>query len=296
MVELDALIIGAGPAGLAASIYLKRAEVSFALLDRGAPGGKLNNIHEIANMPGFLPLPGYQLALALSKSAEASGAEASYGEVLSVRKEDGFFLVHSDVEDYHVQAVLVATGFVYQPLIPGEKELRGRGISYCATCDGPLFRGKEVLVYGEGGRAEEEASYLSSICSKVYFLSKGESDGKAFPGNVERLFRAEILSLREEDGRILAATRIDGKEREIGTRAVFPLYGERSALAFLSGLSVKEEKGFLLVDETMATSIEGLYGAGDIVRKGLRQVVTALSDGAIAANALAAYLRRKKHG
>lgn len=296
MVEIDALIIGAGPAGLAAAIYLKRAGVSFLLLDKGAPGGKLNNIHEVANMPGFLPLSGYDLAVSLYKSVEANGVELTYGEVLSVKKESGLFAVHTDMDDYLVKGIIVATGFVYQPLIPGEKELQNHGVSYCATCDGPLYKGQEVLVYGEGSRAEEEASYLSSVCSKVYFLSKGEDDGKEVPANVERLFRAEVTALKPEGAEIVAKTRLDGAEKEITVKAVFPLYGEKSALSFLGGLGVEEERGFIVADDTMATSVEGLYAAGDIAKKGLRQVVTALSDGAVAGNALAAYLRRKKRG
>lgn len=296
MVEIDALIIGAGPAGLSAAIYLKRAGVSFLLLDKGAPGGKLNNIHEVANMPGFLPVSGYDLAVSLYKSVEATGVELTYGEVLSVKKEGDLFAVHTDAEDYLVKGIIVATGFVYQPLIPGEKELQNHGVSYCATCDGPLYRGQEVLVYGEGSRAEEEASYLSSICSKVYFLSKGEADGKENPPNVERLFHAEVLALKAENGEIAVKTRLSGTEKDLKVKAVFPLYGEKSALSFLGGLGVEEERGFIVVDDTMATSVEGLYAAGDIAKKGLRQVVTALSDGAVAGNALAAYLRRKKRG
>ena len=289
-------VIGAGPAGLSAAIYLKRAGASFLLLDKGAPGGKLNNIHEVANMPGFLPVSGYDLAVSLYKSVEANGVELTYGEVLSVKKEGDLFAVHTDVEDYLVKGIIVATGFVYQPLIPGEKELQNRGVSYCATCDGPLYRGQEVLVYGEGGRAEEEASYLSSICSKVYFLSKGEPDGKEIPPNVERLFHAEVLALKAENGEIAVKTRLSGTEKDLKVKAVFPLYGEKSALSFLGGLGVEEERGFIVVDDTMATSVDGLYAAGDIAKKGLRQVVTALGDGAVAGNALAAYLRRKKRG
>lgn len=296
MVELEAAIVGAGPAGLAAALYLKRAGISFVLLDKMGPGGKLNNIHEIANMPGFLPISGLKLANELYASVKEVGVDFSYGEVVGISRGGRGFLVETDVETYSVYGVVVATGFVYEAVVKGEKELRGQGISYCATCDGPIYRGKETLVYGEGSRAEEEADYLSGICPKVYFVSKSRSLSIKKP-NVVPVLDSEIVAFEKRDGLIVAHIKGPEGEREIGASACFPLYGERSALAFLSGLEVKEERGYLLVDERMKTSVDGLFAAGDIVKKGLRQVVTALSDGAVAATSLASYVRgRRKNG
>ncbi len=295
MLELDALVIGAGPAGLAAALYLKRGNLSFLLLDKMGPGGKLNEIHEIANMPGFIPLKGPELAKELYSSVSRLDVGVSYGEVVSVEREGDFFFVRTDVDEYRARALIVATGFVYEALIPGERELRGHGVSYCATCDGPLYRGKDVLVYGEGSRVEEEVAYLSGLANEVTALSRqAPIEGKHSP-NVHVYGEGEVLSLSPNGGgKIKATVSIHGTKKELLYDAVFPFYGERSALAFLSSLAPRSDGRFLEVDGGMMSSIPGLFAAGDIVKKGLRQVVTALSDGAVAATSLIAYVRRAK--
>lgn len=293
MVEVEAVVIGAGPAGLSAAIYLHRAGVSFFMLDKGAPGGKLLNVHEVANMPGFLPLSGTDLAIKLFESVSSMGIEYTYGDVLSVRKGGRGFIVTTDMEEYSCFSVLVATGFVYEAVVKGEKELRGLGISYCASCDGPLYKGKDVLVYGEGSRAEEEYSYLKGICSKVYFLSKNKVDESL--QSEDRFGESEVLSLSKNDeGKILVEASVKGEKKTFEVSAAFPLYGEKSALGFLTSLEVEEKRGFLIVDEHNKTSVEGLYAAGDIVDIPLRQVVTALGGGANAATAMAGYVRRRR--
>ena len=300
MKKLAVVIIGAGAAGLSCALYLKRANVDFVLLEKGAPGGKLLTIAEISNYPGLPSLSGAELALDLLNSATRSGVEVGYGDVVSVQKENDLFLVKTSDEIYQAQAVVVATGLSNIPTIKGEKALFGKGVSYCATCDGPLYRKKVAALYGSGDRSLEEAAYLAALVSDLYIITPDESyqgsssllDPLKEKANVHFLLSSKLTEIK---GNLHVESVVINGEKELPVSVVFPLFGEKSASAFLSPLpSLKMDKGFLEVDASMMSSLPGLFAAGDIVKKSLRQVVTACSDGAVASNGVLASLRQKK--
>ena len=294
----DSVIIGAGIAGITASIYLKRSNKTSIMLDKGAPGGKLNNIHRIDNYPGVARIAGPDLAMQLFNQASELGVEYAYGSVYEVRKEDGLFLIKTDAGDYQSKTLIVATGVENKKLgIPGEDAFLGKGVSYCATCDGNFFKGKDVALVGNADHAVEDAIYLSGLVSHLYFL---------YPAALEAT-EAHISELKAQDNvtwiPMKKSLRIEGEnlverfvyedeegEKTLNVSAVFPLYGEKSSSAFLSPLGLINNKGFLVVDGNMNTSVAGVYACGDIVDKKLRQLVNAAGEGAIAATSAISYL------
>lgn len=302
MKQIDIVIIGAGPAGISAALYLKRAGASFVWLEKGAPGGKLINIHEVGNYPGIPNANGFDLAMSLLKSTESVNASVTYGEVKSVRKENGLFIVSTENETYEAKAVIVATGFSNVPSIKGEKEHLNKGVSYCATCDGPLYRQKHVALYGRGDIVLEEAIYLEALASKVtIFTPDAEYQGNELmkeilskKEKVEFVYNSKITEILGEAALTSIKYEENEEAKEMEISALFPLFGEKSASSFLSPLGVETNKGFVKVDNNMASSVEGLFAAGDIVDKSLRQVVTAASDGAIAATSVLSFLRKRK--
>jgi thioredoxin reductase (NADPH) len=300
MKESKVIIIGAGPAGLSCALYLKRAGVEPLLLEKGAPGGKLLNLAEVANYPGFGPTDGFTLAQAFLAGAASQGVEVTPSEVVSVSLKDGRFEVQTRSESYLSDAVVVASGLANVPTIPGEKEHLQKGVSYCATCDGPLFRKKDVALYGTGEKAFEEGLYLAALVHKLYFLSPDKitrntplSQDLFAKENVESYPEAKILQIRGESAVQSILFEQNGVQKELGIAAIFPLLGEKSASAFLSPLNLMLERGFIPVDSSMMSSCPGLFACGDIVKKNLRQVVTAASDGALASQGVLVYLRSK---
>lgn len=291
------LIIGAGVAGLSCALYLQRAGLSPLVLEKGAPGGKLLTIAEIRNYPGFSSIGGFELAQAMLESATSQGVTITSGEVLSVSKEAGHFRVDSRDEVYLSEAVVVASGLSNVPTIPGEKEHLGKGVSYCATCDGPLLRKKTVALYGTGEKALEEALYLAPLVAHLYFLSPNANETSPLLQNllgqahVEMIPEAKVLQIKGETMVQSMIYEQKGQKKEVDIAAIFPLLGEKSASGFLAGLAPKLEHGFLVVDEHRMSSVAGLFGAGDIVAKPLRQVVTAAGDGANASEGVLEYLR-----
>jgi thioredoxin reductase (NADPH) len=301
MTNISVIIIGAGPAGLSCALYLKRAAIPFLLLEKGAPGGKLLTIANIGNYPGFGDVTGTELATSILSSALASGVQVGFGDVVAVEKADSGFLVATNEEKYRCSAVVVATGLTNIATIKGEKEFSGRGVSYCATCDGPLFKNKVVAVYGSGDRALEEAIYLSGLAKEVCLLTPdhGYKGNPALLSSVEskpnvRVFPDSQVTEILGEGRVEKIVyQANGEKKELSLSAFFPLLGEKSASAFLSSLGVKMDKGFLEVDESQMSSVPGLFAAGDIVRKRLRQAITAASDGAVASSGVIAFLRER---
>ncbi len=299
MERFDTVVIGSGPAGIGAITYLKRAKVNFLWLEKGAPGGKLINIHEIANCPGFAPQSGFSLSQALMSPLDVS---PSYGDVSSIRKEGEDFIVSYNDKEVASKTVLLATGLSNSPKISGEKDYIGKGVSYCATCDGPFFRNQAIALEGEGEKAFEEALYLSSLAKELHVFYPDSSffmDDASLreKSNVVMHPNSKITKINgDSEGKYVESIAYKEKENEktMQIAAVFPLSGESTDLFFMRYLSPKTEKGFLLVDDSMETSVPGLFAAGDIVRKRLRQVVTALGDGAVASSGIITYLRKRK--
>lgn len=302
MRQTDVLIIGGGPAGITAALYLKRANVSFIWVEKGMPGGKLVNLAEVGNYPGLPTLDGFTLATDMLNSAYSTGAKLETLEVFEVKKEDNFFNIKTNKEDILAKTVLVATGLANVVSIKGEKEFFGKGVSYCATCDGPLLRKKTAVIYGKGDRVLEEALYLSNIVAKLYLITPDEKyegsenllNSLKEKDNVEFIFAAKVTSINGE-GFVKSITYKQGnEEKEIETNMIFPFAGETSAAKFLSPLNVETNKNFIAVDENMMSNVPGIFAAGDVVYKKLRQIVTAASDGAVASSGIISYLNKLK--
>ncbi len=296
------VIIGAGIAGLTAAIYLKRSNLDFLLLEKAAPGGKLNNIHQIENYTGFTPISGPELAQNLLKQTQNLNISIDYGNVLGIKKAAKGFLIFTDDEEICCESIILATGMSNRTeCVPGEKEFLGRGVSYCATCDGNFFKGKTVAVAGYEDHAVEDVIYLSGLAKKVHFflpqdLQTVEAHRKTLFGleNVEIHIHAPLLSV--SGTRLVEAVKVfeNGQETSYAVDGVFPLYGEVPSTSFASSLGLKSEKQFVCVDQNMETSVPGVFACGDIVFKKLRQLVTAASDGAIAATSAISFLRGAK--
>lgn len=298
--ETDVVVLGAGIAGLTAGIYLKRSSLDAVVLDKGAPGGKLNAIHRIDNYTGVSQVPGPELAQQIVSQATELGVKLDYGNVRDVRKrEDGKFLVTSDMDSYLAKAVIIATGLSNSSFsIPGEREHLGRGVSYCATCDGAFFKGKPVAVLGYQDHAVEDAIYLSGVASKVYFLAPKPVEATEAHWNtlknaptVEILEGANVLLVHGD--KFVDSVEISQGEakKSLDVKGIFPLAGEVPASGFLASLGLETNKGFILADSEMKTSVPGVFAAGDIVNKKLRQLITAASDGANAATSAISYVR-----
>ena len=300
--RFDVVVLGAGIAGLTAGIYLRRSNMSCLVLDKDAPGGKLNNIHQIDNYPGLPSVAGPDFAAALVTQAMDFGVSLDYGEVSSISLlEDGSFQIKTDNGTFSSLALIVSTGLINSPnSFPNEKRLRGRGVSYCATCDGNFFQGKDVLVYGYKDHAVEDAIYLSSLASKVYFLH--EQPLETPPSHLETLesksnveiLQGSLISIEGEETVEGALISLNGEEKRIPVSAIFPLSGEVSSSQFLATLKLEMTEGFIHVDEEMKTNVPGLFAAGDIVKKKLRQLVNAAGEGAVAATSAISYVHALK--
>ena len=302
MKEVDVVIIGSGIAGISAAIYLKRSSLSFVLLDKSMPGGKLNIIHRIDNYPGYPSISGLELSKSLLEQCKQLGIEFSYGEVNKVEKVDSNFLTRTDIDSYLSKVVIVASGLSEAKLnIPGEKQYFGKGVSYCATCDGPFFKNKDVAIYGYKDFAFEDAIYLSSLVNRLYFiLPKPPLATETHLNEVKKAKNITIFdgySLKEIKGDNKVNSIVinkDNENKELEVSAIFPLFEQISSSSFLSPLSIKMSNGFIDADKDGKTNVDGVYAVGDIVNKKLRQLINAASEGALAAISSINYVRSKK--
>lgn len=303
MEKFEVGIIGAGPAGLSAALYLARAGRHIIIVDKGAPGGKLLTLNEIANYPGVPSTSGFALATSFVRSASDAGVEVTYDNIMSVRRSSSSsFIVTGDALEFECDALIVGTGLSFVPTIPGEKEFLGHGVSYCATCDGRLYKGKAMGVYGVGERALEEALYLAPLASELHYFVPDEFLTESPYASSLRSMKNVIIHKNSKVTRISGTKKVEmveykenNEDKKVALSALFPLFGEKSASSFLSPLSLSLNRGFIPVENDMSvSSCPGLFGIGDIIVKDLRQVVTAASDGAISSNSVLKYLNKRK--
>ena len=293
--QYDLLIIGAGPAGMSAAIYGSRAGLKTAMLEMGAPGGKLVKTSEISNWPGIIETDGAKLAYDMFQHSTNFGAEFLYGSVVKIEDGEWKTVVCDDGSSYEAKAVIVATGTNERQMnIPGEAENIGRGVSYCAVFDGAFFKHQEVCVIGCGNSALEEAKYLTQFADNVHIIIRRDvfRADEIIQKSIENEEKIHVIrnsipiEVKDDGMRVtgLVIQNVHTKEtQEIAAHGIFPYIGLDPATSFLKGLDVLDEYGYMLVDENCETRVKGLYGAGDVIAKRLRQVVTATSDGAIAA-------------
>ena len=301
----DLIIIGSGPAGLTAAIYAKRAELDTLVLEK-APmsGGQIIDTYEVDNYPGLPGMNGFDLAMQFKEHADKLGAEfvTADAEKIEVVEEPGrYFRVVSAEGNYEARTIILAMGASHAFLgVDGEKRLRGSGVSYCATCDGAFFRNKTAMVVGGGDVALEDALFLARGCQKVYLVHRRDQlrGAKSLQSEVFRNEKIEILwdSVVDE---ILGGASVEGAQirnvktgevKTVAADAVFIAVGILPASGFVRDTVACDEKGFIAAGEDTATSCPGIFAAGDVRTKKLRQVVTAAADGACAVTAVTDYL------
>lgn len=301
--KTDLIVLGGGPAGLTAAIYAARARIPLLLVEKGLTGGQMAATEYVDNYPGFPePVLGFDLAQKMEAQARKFGAEIVYSEINKIEQSDaGFKLVPESGDPLEARAVVLATGASPVKLgIPGELELAGKGVSYCAVCDGPFFSGFEVAVVGGGDSAVEEAIYLTRFATKVHLIHRRD-ELRAVKEIQERAFNepkiefhwsyapTEITGDREVQNVKIKSTK-DGSEKSLPVGGIFFYVGLYPNSSAFNNLVEADKKGFIVTDEKMATTRKGIWAAGDVRVKSLRQISTAIGDGAIAAHSAQQYL------
>lgn len=299
--KFDYIVIGAGCAGLASAQYAARGGLSVLVLDVAGAGGQVLQIADLENYPGVFPaVDGASYMMTMQKQAEAFGAKIVQANVLSIDKTGGEFIVKTKKASYEATCLCIATGAIHRDLgVPGEKELSGRGVSYCATCDGPFFRNKKILVVGGGDSACSEAIYLSTLSSDVSIIHRRDKF-RAQQAVIDKMLSAGVKPVYDSVVKeIKGSAKVEsvvvenvktGEQTEIPTDAVFIFTGMLPQTELVDMLP-KDPAGYILTDENMETSVPGLFAAGDVRSKPFRQVVTAVSDGAIAAHVASERIR-----
>jgi thioredoxin reductase (NADPH) len=307
-VEYDLIIIGGGPAGLTAGLYAARGKLRTLLVEKMAPGGQAASTFLIENYPGFPQgIAGPDLVQAMEAQARRFGLETALGEVRRLAPQGEFWELEYEDRKLPAKAVIVCSGVEPRKLgVPGEEALKGRGVSYCATCDGPFFRDQEVAVVGGGDSAVDEALYLTRFASRVYLVHRRKAL-RAEKILQERAFQNPKIEIIWDTivTEVLGDMGVDGLEllnlrtkdcRSLKVSGVFFYVGLLANTEFLKGVVKLDDQGYVLTDENMATSAPGIFAAGDVRRKLLRQVSTAVGDGALAAFAVERYLESRHWG
>ncbi|KMK77473.1 thioredoxin-disulfide reductase [Alkalihalobacillus pseudalcaliphilus] len=298
----DVIIAGAGPAGMTAAVYTSRANLKTVMIERGVPGGQMANTEEVENYPGFDHILGPELSNKMFEHAKKFGAEYAYGDIKEIVDEGEFKVVKAGSKEYKARAVIVTTGAEYKKLgIPGEKEYSGRGVSYCAVCDGAFFKERELVVIGGGDSAVEEAVYLTKFASKVTVIHRRDQlraqkilQDRAFKNDkIEFVWDHVVNEVKGENGKVTSVTIEHTKTGEVSdfaTDGVFVYIGMLPLNQSVQNLGVLNDEGYIVTNADMETSVPGVFAAGDVREKTLRQIVTATGDGSIAAQQVQHYL------
>ena len=285
----DIIIIGLGPAGIAAAIYAKRSNMKVLAIESGPIGGLLNSINLISNYPGFAEINGPDLAYKMFEQVKSLDIPIVKEPVTKIDKHEGSFIISTTNKEYSGKKVIIAIGRKARKLdITDEGKYLGKGLSYCAVCDGPLYKNKDVCVVGGGNSALQEALFLSSIVNKVYLVHRSSSfraEGELIDtikntSNITVIDGENVAKLNGED-KVESLTLTSGKT--INVAALFAFIGYFPGTSFLSNLNICDENGYIIVNNDMETTTKGLYAAGDIIKQDYYQIVTATMEGASAA-------------
>lgn len=302
----DVVIIGAGPAGMTAAVYASRANLATLMLERGIPGGQMANTEEVENYPGFDTILGPELSTKMFEHAKKFGAEYAYGDVSEVIDGKEYKTIKAGSKEYKTRAIIITTGAEYKKMgVPGENELGGRGVSYCAVCDGAFFKNKNLIVVGGGDSAVEEGMYLTRFAEKVTIVHRRDKlraqkilQDRAFANEkIDFIWNNTVKEINEKDGKVGSVTlvnTVDGSESTVDADGVFIYIGMNPLTKPFESLGITNEAGYILTNEQMETKIPGIYAAGDVRDKTLRQIVTATGDGSIAAQAVQHYVEELK--
>ena len=299
------IVLGAGPAGMTSAIYAQRSGLKVLVIEKLIPGGQVALTALVENYPGFESISGLELMEKMKKQAENLGVEFISDEIVSLKKMGALFKLTGNEGVYEASSVIIATGAAYKKLgVPGEEELTGRGVSYCATCDGPLFKNKEIVVVGGGDMAVDEAIYLTQFGKVVTIVHRRERLraqeflGKRAKENpkIKILFNSILTEISGKDGVEKVKIKDLKKETEkyYPCEGVFIFVGLVPNTGFIKDLVSVDKNGYILTNEDMAASVDGIFAAGDVRKKNLRQIVTACGDGAIAAMSSYKYINHLK--
>ncbi len=304
----DVVIIGGGPAGYTAALYTTRAGLDTLVLEKFSAGGQMTETPQIDNYPGFDEgVDGFTLGAKMQSGAERFGAETLQTEVLSVSLSESPKRIVTDVGEILARSVIIATGAEHRHLgIENEEKLIGRGVGYCAACDGMLFKGKTVAVVGGGNSAASDALLLSKICAKVYLIHRRDTlratkvyhDPLMKAKNVEFLWNSRVKELHFDKklNAISVENTVDPSVSELPLDGLFISIGRSPATEMLIGQLELDENGYIVADETTKTNLDGVFAVGDVRTKTVRQIVTAAADGAVAAHFAEEYLARINFG
>ena len=301
----DAVVVGAGPAGITSAIYLARSGVNVALVERGIYGGQLNDTDEIENYTAFENISGTGLAKKMEEHSKSmDGIEHLYGDVKDVTKnEKGNIVIDLGEESIYSKSLVIATGVSHKKLgVEKEDELQGRGISYCATCDGAFFNGRDVSVIGGGDSAMESAIYLSNIANSVTVIHRRNKfraekilqDRAKAIDNINYIYDADTLGFDDENGIVSCIRYKDKNTYEVithPTNGVFVNVGVVPNTDAFNNLGILRESGFIYTDKGMKTSVEGIFAVGDVRFDSIRQITSAVGDGAVCSNSVNNYLK-----
>lgn len=290
----DCIIIGAGVAGTTSSIYLKRWNFNILLLEKNMPGGIISNTSIIENYPGIKKIDGSTFAMNLYEQIKELDINYKYGNASEITQKNNLFIVNTDLENYQTKSIIIATGRTPRKLnLENEDKLIGNGISYCATCDGLLYKDKEVCVVGGGNSALEESLYLSKICKKVTIINRSSKlradeiliEKVKNTANIEVMYNSNIIKLKEKQNKLTnIIIKKENETKEILCHGLFIYIGFEPIIPNVPNLKLNDN--YIVVDEKMQTNIDNICACGDIIKKDLYQIITAAGEGATAANTI----------
>ena len=298
----DTIIIGAGPAGMTAALYAARSNLKVALLERGIPGGQMNNTADIENYPGYANISGPELAEKMFEPLENLGVEHLFGLVEKIEDRGDFKEIITEDERFETKTVIIASGANHRHLgVPGEEDYNSRGVSYCAVCDGAFFRDEDLLVVGGGDSAVEEAIFLTRFAKSVTIVHRRDElraqkvlQDRAFANEKIRfVWDSVVESIHGDERKVTGVTFKNVKTGEVSQAefgGIFIYVGLDPVSEFAADLGITDEAGWILTDHHMKTSVAGIYAVGDVRQKDLRQITTAVGDGAIASQEAYKYL------
>lgn len=290
----DTIIIGAGPAGMTAALYAARSNLKVALLEAGIPGGQMNNTADVENYPGYALISGPELAEKMFEPLENLGVEHVFGHVQRIEDQGDFKKVITEDEVYESKTVIIATGAFHRQLnVPGEAEFNSRGVSYCAVCDGAFFRDEDLLVVGGGDSAVEEAIFLTQFAKSVTIVHRRDQlraqkvlQDRAFANEkISFVWDSVVEAIHGDERKVTGVTFKNiktGETSQADFGGIFIYVGLDPVSEFVADLGIRDESGWIVTDNHMKTSVAGIYAIGDVRQKDLRQITTAVGDGAIA--------------
>ncbi|MDO4912050.1 MAG: thioredoxin-disulfide reductase [Lactobacillus sp.] len=301
--KYDVIVIGAGPGGMTAALYAARANLKVLMLDRGPVGGQMNNTDMVDNYPGYVGVKGPELAQKMYETLKQFDHDYQYGDVQSVTLEGDKKIVKTSKDEFETTALVIATGADHRKLgVPGEDDYSGRGVSYCAVCDGPFFKNKKIAVIGGGDSAVEESVYLASLAEHVTIVHRRDQlraqpslQKQAFDrDNISFVWNANTLAIEGDGQKVTGIKYLDkesNEEKQLDADAVFIYVGMIPQTAPFKDLPILDEHGWIVTNEAMETKVPGIFALGDVRQKDLRQISNAVGDGSIAGQNAYKYLQ-----